>query len=163
MDSRTDMGITEETPSAPARERRGDVIRLLPIRVLVVSRDRAFRAATATLLARRGSVAETAMGELDAAQLAAHERPDVVLYELNDPRADAAICARILSLTGPARAGLVLVGEPREAEQRAFAGALVLDRWAPFQELLAAIVEADLSRPAVARPPSGAVQRPHVV
>jgi CheY-like chemotaxis protein len=160
------------TPRAP-EEWDGAVVRLLPIRVLVVSSDPAFRAASATLIARRGSIVEIAAGEDDAADVAARARTDVLLYDLTGRRVPArrhdapggvaAICARILAHTGPTTAGLVLVGEPREEADPPIEGVPVLNRWVRFEELFAAIVEADRRRQPAHPVPVGPVRRPFAV
>jgi DNA-binding NarL/FixJ family response regulator len=120
------------------------------VRVLLVSGDRPFRAATAALLARRGAFVETAGTDGEGAALAETMRADVLVYDLSGsavPRESHArlpeeIRLRVLPSPAGAPAGIVLVGEIQEHE-----GVTVLDRWGEFGTLFAAIVEADRRRP----------------
>jgi hypothetical protein len=156
MDPRSDPEGTEVT-----RAWREAVVRLLPIRVLVVSSDGAFRAAIATLLTRRGMVAETAPATRRAWKLVERERIDVVLLDLTAPieRDRMARLAReTLSASRgiAAAAGLVLVGEVGRVGSQ---GGVVLDRWGPFAQLFDAIVAADRGRVPLRAPSDGAGPR----
>jgi len=121
---------------------RAQVIRLHPLRVLVVSEDEPFRAVNAMLVARRGCRAFSLTGAYAAAELIARERIDVVVVDGSD-RARALIdeLAMTADLTLPI--GMVCAGEAGETDP---SGEPVLEKWAPFEELYAAIVRADRAR-----------------
>lgn len=118
------------------------VIRLRPLRVLVVSDDDPFRAVNAMLISRRGCRVFSLSGAYAAAELIARERIDVVVV---DGLARRHALADELSVTaGLAPAvGVVCVGE---AGEDATAEPAVLEKWGPFEDLFAAIVEADRER-----------------
>jgi ActR/RegA family two-component response regulator len=157
LDPRTDTRSAWGSP-ARAPEWGGPVVRLLAVRVLLISEDRPYRTATATLLARRGAFVETAGTEAEAAALAESMRPDVLVYDLSaaslpggpQARRPEAIRSRVLSVQASAPPGIVLVGEAQAQK-----GITVLDRWGEFGTLFEAIVEADLRRAPLISPPSG--------
>jgi CheY-like chemotaxis protein len=153
---------TEGTGGAEvARAWREAVVRLLPIRVLVISSDGAYRAAIATLLTRRGMVAETAPAGRRAWKLVERERIDVVLLDLSAPiERDRMARLAYETLSAPrgttAVAGLVLVGEIAKVGSE---GGVVLDRWSPFEQLFDAIVAADRGRAPLRPPADGGTPR----
>jgi hypothetical protein len=118
------------------------VIRLHPIRVLVVSEDEPFRAVNAMLVARRGCRVFSLTGVYAAAELIARERIDVVVVDGPD-RARSLI--RELELTADLvpPVGLVCAGNSGESTP---SGEPVLEKWAPFEDLYDAIVRADRAR-----------------
>jgi hypothetical protein len=141
-------------------ERRGEVVRLLPVAVVVLSADRYFRAAATMLLTRRGCRVLSAADEqeaLDAAELAAL---DVLVAELDVPAEELpararALGARLDALGAAAgrrvaAVGIVLVGEPERIgeaiEADASASHPVLDKWGPFERLYQAICDQDRRR-----------------
>jgi hypothetical protein len=146
------------------------VIRLRPLRVLVISEDEPFRAVNAMLIARRGCRVFSLTGAYAAAELIARERVDVVLVDgverLRALMGELAITAGLAPTVG-----IVFVGEPGEvgfavgsphaaevAERLASNGELAvaeatpataqqgLEKWAHFEDLFAAVVRADRAR-----------------
>ncbi|HWG08808.1 MAG TPA: hypothetical protein VN672_07340 [Solirubrobacteraceae bacterium] len=118
------------------------VIRLRPLRVLVVSEDEPFRAVNVMLIARRGCRVFSLTGAYAAAELIARERIDVVVVD--GPRRLRALADELTvtaDLVPPV--GVVCAGNAGEIGPD---GAPVLQRWAPFEELFAAIVRADRAR-----------------
>lgn len=118
------------------------VIRLRPLRVLVVSEDEPFRAVNAMLIARRGCRVFSLSGVYAAAALIARERIDVVLVD--GPRRMRALADELAvtaDLVPPV--GAVCAGNVGETGPD---GEPVIERWAPVEELFAAIVRADRAR-----------------
>jgi hypothetical protein len=118
------------------------VVRLRPLRVLVLSADHRFRAVMAMLLARRGCAAFSASAPGDVAETLLRERVDVMLVDGADllGRVGEGVSHRDAAALP---VGVVLVGE--EAGPRA-GGLLALAKWGAFGELFAAIVTADRAR-----------------
>jgi hypothetical protein len=127
------------------RDERSDdaqVIRLHPIRVLVVSDDEPFRAVNAMLVARRGCRVFSLTGVYAAAELIARERIDVVLVD-GPERARSLIGELELTADLVPPVGIVCAGNSGES---APSGGPVLEKWAPFEVLFDAIVRADRAR-----------------
>jgi hypothetical protein len=135
------------------------VIRLWPISVLVVSRDRCWRSTVAMLIGRRDRPALSAADEREALELAERERIDVVVVERpadEERRSWDVNVHSLVSSLGLAMArqgarvapvGVVVVsdapaGDARHGSPRS----LELDKWGPFDELFAAIARADGAR-----------------
>lgn len=118
------------------------VIRLHPIRVLVVSEDEPFRAVNAMLVARRGCRVFSLTGVYAAAELIARERIDVVVVDGPD-RARSLIGELELTAELAPPVGLVCAGNSGESTP---SGEPVLEKWAPFEALFDAIVRADRAR-----------------
>jgi hypothetical protein len=116
-----------------------EVIRLWPLRVLVVSAHEPFRAASAMLIGRRDCVVFSLSDCGGAADLVARERIDVVLV-------DGAEQSRALAdelAGGVPPVAIVAVGEAQDVGP---GGAPTLARWAPFEELFDALMRADRGR-----------------
>jgi DNA-binding NtrC family response regulator len=124
------------------------ILRLRPLRVLVVSADEPFRAVTAMLLSRRGCRAFSLTAPYAAAELAARERIDVVIVDGVERRSALAEELAITAEVAPA-AGIVLV----DGEEGTIApdGERALPKWASFEQLFTAVERADRAR-AAARP-----------
>ncbi len=118
------------------------MIRLHPIRVLVVSEDEPFRAVNAMLVARRGCRVFSLTGVYAAAELIARERIDVVVVDGPD-RARSLIGELELTADLVSPVGLVCAGNSGESTP---SGEPVLEKWAPFEDLFDAIVRADRAR-----------------
>jgi hypothetical protein len=116
-----------------------EVIRLWPLRVLVVSAHEPFRVASAMLIARRDCVVFRLNDCSGAADLVARERIDVVLVD--GPEQSHALAGELAGAVPPV--GIVAVGE---AQDVGLAGGPTLARWAPFEELFDALVHADRGR-----------------
>ncbi len=118
------------------------VIRLRPLRVLVVSEDEPFRAVNAMLIARRDCRVFSLTGTYAAAELIARERIDVVVVDGPDrTRAligELAVTAELVPPVGVVCAGDT--GEVGPTDEPA------IEKWAPFEDLFAAIVRADRAR-----------------
>lgn len=137
-----------------------EVVRLWPIRVLVVSQDRYYRAAAAMLLARRGCPALTAENERDAIEVAGRECIDVLVLErpeAQERRSWDVPVQRLAASIGLAMArqgarvapvGVVTVSEsPAGLGRRGSSPlSLELEKWGPFEELFGAIARADRAR-----------------
>lgn len=147
----------ETNDLAPAHEGGAEVVRLRPLRALVVSRDDRFRAVTAMLLARR-DCATTSLG--DAGQVALlldAGRVDVAVVDgLAMLREVTAEMARMLPLAVPV-AVVVALGEDEAAPE----GIVTVAKWASFDCIFAAVERADRRR---TRPrPTGAARRLSVI
>jgi hypothetical protein len=149
---------------APRADRRAQVVRLLPIAVLVVSGDRYFRSAATMLLSRRGCVVLSAADEREARDHAVLAAVDVLVVE---PPRSSGCCESASELAAQldeasreagrhvAPVGVVVVGEPERLAEaldaRAGAERPVLDKWGPFERLHQAIVDRDGARRLPAR------------
>jgi hypothetical protein len=181
------MDVTEDIDGAgaqaspsvrPLRSEGAEIVRLWPIRVLVISPDRYFRAAAAMLIGRRGCAVLTADSEGEALELAGRERIDVLLLERpteEDRRSWDVPVRRLASAVSLSLArqgvrcapvGVVVVSERYGTGDDGASSpeSLEVDKWGPFEELFRAIVRADRHRrlprerrflpwPAAARPP----------
>jgi hypothetical protein len=123
----------------------GELSRLKPLRVLVISPDRHFRTVMSLLLARRNCSVTTAANVTRVAELAAREAVGVVVVDIDEsPGAVAAVEA----LARPT--GVVVVADE---VQPGLPEPSVLAKWGPFGELVAAIELADERREAGVRQP----------
>jgi hypothetical protein len=122
-----------------ARGEGAQVIRLRPLRVLVVSADEPFRTASAMLLGRRDCVVFGLSDVYGAAELLARERIDVAVVDGAEQL--RALADDIAHATPPV--GVVSVGE---AEDVGSPGGPTLARWAPFEDLFEALTRADRAR-----------------
>jgi hypothetical protein len=123
-------------------ENGAQVIRLRPLHVLVVSPDRRFRSVMEMLIPRRGCTASGLGSAVDIAATVARERIDVVLADGMGLLRDVARGVAHGDATSPA-VGIVLVGDVAEP---GLAGPLALAKWGSFDDLFAAIVDADRAR-----------------
>ena len=107
-------------------------------RVLLVARDRRFRALASALLTRRGYSVAVGDGKADLAELAVHEGADVVVIDASSSlTATARDAARLRTLRPPI--GVVAVGaEP----QQSLTALPVISKWHSFDALYAAIEQA---------------------
>ncbi len=112
------------------------------MRVLVVSDDDPFRAVNAMLISRRGCRVFSLSGAYAAAELIARERIDVVVVDGAARRQALADELAVTAGLAP-HAGVVCVGDGHE---RSSTRHPMLDKWAPFDDLFAAIVDADRGR-----------------
>lgn len=118
------------------------VIRLRPMRVLVVSDDEPFRAVNAMLISRRGCRVFSLSGAYAAAELIARERIDVVVVDGAGRRHALADELSVTAGLAPP-VGVVCVGEAGEVTREPEA---MIEKWGPFEDLFAAILEADRER-----------------
>jgi hypothetical protein len=153
------MERIENTEEAAPQE-GAEVVRLWPISVLVVSPDHCFRSTVSMLIGRRDRPALTAAGEQEAIELASRERIDVIVIERPRTEARRAWETSLQSLASSiglamarhgarvAPVGVVVVSEetPGAAARPGSPESLELDKWAPFDDLFAAIVRADRAR-----------------
>jgi CBS domain-containing protein len=122
-----------------ARSEGAQVIRLRPLRVLVVSAEEPFRAASTMLIERRDCVVFSLPSVYGAAELIAHERLDVAVVDGAEPL--RAIAGELAQAGAPV--GVVSVGD---AEDVGLPGGPQLARWTRFEELFDAIERADRAR-----------------
>ena len=122
-----------------AREEGAQVIRLHPLRVLVVSADEPFRAASAMLIGRRDCTVFSLIGAYGAAELIARERIDVAVVDGAEQM--RALADELTHAVPPV--GVVSVGE---AEDVGLPGGPMLARWTRFEELFDAVTRADRAR-----------------
>jgi CheY-like chemotaxis protein len=110
------------------------------MRVLVVARDRRFRAAASTLLAGRGCAVSLHDEVEEVADRATRERPQVVVIDATtSPTAAARIAARLEAMRPPV--GVVTVSdEPHDP--RGQSAALPLPKWGSFEALFVAVQDA---------------------
>lgn len=136
------MEIDGETGGAQGADGRAAVVRLRPLRVLIVSGDHRFRAVSAMLLIRRGCAA-LSLGAVDkVGMLLASARIDVALVDgLPLLHAVAREVGRVAPLAAPL--GVVLA---TEGDEPVPAGLVAVGKWSPFDGVYAAIVEADRRR-----------------
>ena len=154
------MERIEESGASELFGPQAEVVRLWPIRVLVVSPDRYYRAAAAMLIGRRGNTAVTAEDEQEAVELAGRECFDVIVVERpggQERRAWDVPVQSLASRVGLAMArqgarvapvGVVVVSESSSGAGRRGSSplSLELDKWCPFEELFRAIARADRAR-----------------
>jgi hypothetical protein len=129
----------EAPPRPDTRSEGAQVIRLRPLRVLVVSAEEAFRAASAMLIGRRDCTVFSLSNAYGAAELIAHERLDVAVVDGAEQL--RAIAAELAQAVPPV--AVVLVGD---AEDVGLPGGPLLARWTRFEELFDAIERADRGR-----------------
>ena len=115
------------------------VIRLRPLRVLIVSADEPFRAASAMLLGRRDCTVFSLVDTYGAAELAKRERIDVAIV---DGAGQLRALSDELAHTVPP-VGVVSIGD---AEDVGSPGGPMLARWARFEDLFDALVRVDRAR-----------------
>jgi hypothetical protein len=137
-----DMDWDDATRHEGQLEQAAEVIRLHPLRVLIVSPDHRYRAVVEMLLERRDCRPFGLGACADVAATIARERVDVVLVDgeallrevAHDVALSDAICPPV---------GVVLVGD---ADAPSPAGLRKLPKWGEFDELFAAIGDADRAR-----------------
>jgi uncharacterized protein len=125
----------EDTVGAPSRG--GELARLLPLRILILSPDSQFRTVMSLLLARRNCSVTATANASRITELILREGPDVVMIDTTEPAATAAL-ATVEALGR--RPAVVVVSE--EDESPHFEPRL-LAKWGPFDDLLAAIERAN--------------------
>jgi hypothetical protein len=106
--------------------------------VLLVARDRRFRAVASTLLSQRGNIVLDCRSNDDVAEVAVRERIDVVLLDASASLTAAAREAgRLASLRPPI--GVVAVSEETHP---GLAALPVLPKWTSFDDVFAAVEQA---------------------
>jgi len=129
-----------EAPRRPdTRSEGAQVIRLRPLRVLVVSAEEPFRAASTMLIGRRDCTVFSLPSAYGAAALIAHERLDVAVVDGAEQL--RAIAGELAQAVPPV--GVVSVGD---AEDVGSPGGPLVARWTRFEELFDAIEHADRAR-----------------
>lgn len=120
--------------------RGGQLSRLRPLRILIVSADNRFRTVMSLLLGRRNCSVTTTANASRIAELIARENIDVVVIDIGE-LPPAATLATVDALARPV--GVVLVGDETSPE---LSGAAAMTKWGPFGELVEAIERADQHR-----------------
>jgi len=134
-------GASESIIWPASLESGAEVARLQPLRVLVISGDRHFRSVTSMLLSHRGcSVTATAKPDR-VAELITRDHADVVVIDAAKSPATAQTVAAVGGLAQPIGVVVVVDEAPSDAHWSP-----VLAKWAPFEDLFAAIERADASR-----------------
>lgn len=129
-----------EAPWRPdTRSEGAQVIRLRPLRVLVVSAEEPFRAASTMLIGRRDCTVFSLPNAYGAAELIAYERLDVAVVDGAEQL--RAIAGELAQAVPPV--GVVSVGD---AEDVGLTGGPLLARWTRFEQLFEAIERADRAR-----------------
>jgi hypothetical protein len=118
----------------------GDLTRLQPLRVLVISPDRHYRTVISLLLARHNCSVTTTAKASRAAALVGRDRPDVVVVDASKEAAAIAVGA-VGALARPV--GVVVVTDEVESPS---GDSPMLPKWGPFADLLGAVEEADAQR-----------------
>lgn len=131
------------------QQRGNGLAPIQPLRVLVVSSDRPFRTATSLLLGRRNCSVTTTANSGRILELIVRERADVVLIDDSQEPA-AATLSMVEALTQPI--GVVLVSDEARPEMPDLP---VFTKWAPFEDLLAAVEAASTRR----QPVGGSCER----
>jgi uncharacterized protein len=121
----------------------GELARLQPLRVLVISPDRQFRTVMSLLLARRNYSVTTTANANRVTGLIARESADVVVIDASQLAAPVAtaMVATVEALARPI--GVVLVADEARS---GLSNRPVLAKWGPFEELVEAIERADEHR-----------------
>lgn len=123
-------------------EQDAQVIRLRPLRVLIVSLDHRFRAVIEMLIARRGCSVFSLSTPDSVTRTVVDERVDVVLVDGAPALREVAHgIARSDASLPPV--GVVLV---TERDQPTPPGWRALAKWDPFEELFDAVLDADRAR-----------------
>lgn len=120
--------------------RPGELARLRPLRILIVSSDNRFRTVMSLLLARRNCSVTTTANAGRIAELIARESIDVVVIDTGELPV-AATLATVDALAHPV--GIVLVGDETTPS---LSDATTMAKWGPFGELVEAIERADQHR-----------------
>jgi uncharacterized protein len=134
-----DADASESNGTSTLQVQGGQLARLWPLRVLVISPDRHFLTVMSMLLARRNCSVTTTANANRVTELIDRESSDVVLIDASKLPVPATV-AKVEALTRPV--GVVLVAD----EARPGAGQPVLAKWGPFEDLAAAIERADERR-----------------
>jgi hypothetical protein len=143
-----------EKTSMDAQSGDAEVIRLRPLKVLVVSGDRRFRAVIAMLLTRRDVSVLSASSLKQVETLLGAGLVDVAVIDGTALLGDVnAVLERVAPLTAPV--GVVLALDEVESQPSEL---VTIAKWAPFECVYAAIGRADRRRPAQ-RPPAEGVPR----
>ncbi len=138
-------GDSEPTITPAVHWQGGELARLQPMRVLVISPDRHFRTVTSLLLPRRGCSVTTTANASRAIDLATREHADVVVIDAGQLPASA---ARAVATVDARPVGVVVVANEARAEGDE---APVLAKWGPFGDLFVAIVRAVMNRGTLGR------------
>jgi hypothetical protein len=140
-------------------EQRAQVIRLRPLRVLIVSVDHRFRAVIEMLIARRGCSVFSLSAPDCVARTVIDERVDVVLVDgAGALREVAQDIARSDASLPPV--GVVLVTEREEPSPPGWRS---LAKWGPFDELFDLVLEADRARSPAPGTDRASASGPHEV
>jgi uncharacterized membrane protein (UPF0127 family) len=135
-----DAGGHSETAVHAKDLRQGQLARLRPLRILIVSSDNRFRTVMSLLLARRNCSVTTTANAGRIAELIARESIDVVVIDTGELPV-AATLATVDALAHPI--GIVLVGDETTPS---LSDATTMAKWGPFGELVEAIERADQHR-----------------
>jgi hypothetical protein len=135
-----DLGEQSETAVHAQDLRQGQLARLRPLRILIVSSDNRFRTVMSLLLARRNCSVTTTANAGRIAELIARESTDVVVIDTGELQV-AATRATVDTLACPV--GVVLVGDETTPSP---SDAVAMAKWGPFGELVEAIERADRHR-----------------
>jgi hypothetical protein len=137
-----DADVDASTEAAgPALDRRGgELVRLRPLRILIISSDRRFRTVMSLLLARRNCSVTTTANAGRVGELIARENTDVVVIDIGELQTAAAIATvGTLALS----VGVVLVADETSPNRSSSAA---IAKWGPFEEFVEAIERADADR-----------------
>jgi uncharacterized membrane protein (UPF0127 family) len=144
-----DADVDSSTEAAgPALDwRGGGLVRLRPLRILIISSDRRFRTVMSLLLARRNCSVTTTANAGRVGEMIARENTDVVVIDIGELQTAATI-ATVGTLARPV--GVVLVADETSLN---LSSAPAMAKWGPFGGLMEAIERADANRGArVAQP-----------
>jgi uncharacterized protein len=120
--------------------REGELARVQPLRILVISRDSQFRTVISLLLARRNCAVTSSANANRLAELVERDGSDVVVID-SDQAGPAAAASKVQALEG--RVGVVLVADQARSQP---AEPAVLAKWGPFANFVEAIEHADRQR-----------------
>jgi uncharacterized membrane protein (UPF0127 family) len=120
---------------------RGELTRLQPRRVLVLSPDRQFRTVVSLLLARRNCSVTTTANAARISELIVRERTDVAVIDAGESPSTPVVAA-VQALAQPV--GVVLVADELPGLSH---DPPALPKWGPFGDLLAAVERADARQP----------------
>jgi len=126
----------------PSRVIDGEVVRLHPLRVLVLSEDHHYRSVTSMLIGHRGCTVTTTANSTRVPELVTRDDVEVLVIDAErSPEEAESTAAAVGEL--PRSVGVVLVSDVGPFRG---ARASVLPKWGPFEDLFMAIERADEKR-----------------
>jgi uncharacterized protein len=135
-----DADASESNGASTLQGQGGQLARLWPLRVLVISPDRHFLTVMSLLLARRNCSVTTTANANRVIETIDRESSDVVVIDAGKLPAPATV-AKVQTLARPV--GVVLVADEPRFE---LSNPPVLAKWGPFEDFAAAIERADERR-----------------
>ena len=139
---RADVDVVDMLTAAPVTEpaldwSAGQVSRIRPLRILIISPDGRFRTVMSLLLARRNCSVTTTANAARLGELLAREGSEVVVFDTDGASTEAQPASALDVLARPI--GVVFVSDYATAS---ISHLPTIAKWGPFDELMAAIEHA---------------------